>query len=161
MAERIIEWNKAENWKNFSIGDFMAWHKGLVKHFGDEKNQKGFLKSTVLFLVFWNASELGQMDMKKKLIATVPSEYKEEIKYFQKYPDVYDISGIKAAVTLGKYSPVDLAAKGIKMTIETAGNIVGAIGTVGKILRVAIPLALALGLIFGGIYAYKKFVKNA
>jgi len=156
--DRVIEWDQTAGWRNWSLGDFVAWHRGLVKHFGEEKTLQGYPKADTVFAVFWVASEGPNMLKTKALVAT-PSLFKDEIAYLEKQPALYKLLNLETVLKLKKVNPVDLAAQGIQTSVTTVENIVGAVGAAGKIIRVAIPLALAFSFILAGIWAYKKYGK--
>lgn len=165
MASKVIQWNETSNLKNFSLDDFIAWHRGLVAHFGSEKVKKkdgslsSVTKADFIFQMSWIGAGMPQSLTMQAMIAA-PSQFKEQLEYFKRYPYLYDALQFKTIVDIGKYNPVNLAAKVVSTTVELGGDIVDTIGSIGKVLKVAIPVALAATFVFGGIYAYNKFVKN-
>lgn len=165
MATRVIKWNETANLKNFSLDDWIAWHRGLVQEFGNEKVVKkdgtkaSFTKADYIFVMSWIGAGMPTSLTMQALIAA-PSHFKEQLDYFKKYPTLYDNLQFKNIVEIGKYNPVNIVAKTVETAVGVASDVTDAIAGVGKILRVAIPLALVATLVFGGIWSYNKFVKN-
>lgn len=169
MADRIIQWNDTSKDKfiSWGIDDYIAWHRGLVKHFGNEKAKKkdgtdaGITKADYAFMMAFaayfipkgiSASYGGGMQP----ILTFPSHYKEQINYFKKYPTLYETLGFKNIESLTPYNPVNLAANVVKTTVGVVGDITDTIGSVVKILKVVAIAAVIGGAIWGGVYLYKK-----
>jgi hypothetical protein len=154
----MIEWNKTEEWKNWKLSDFVEWHKGLAAHFGDQKTPNGkFFKKDSIWVTYWIASE-GSIHPKLNLLIHAPSQFKKETDYLKKTaPDIYNNIGFKDAVEFGKYNPVDKAVMIAKGGFDIVEGVASAVSSAGKIIKVALPLALAAALVIGGIWAYKKY----
>lgn len=156
--ENIIEWNDTSNWNNWSLSDFVAWHKGLVRHFGVQKDEKGNLLSDKFWLFFWAASEVSHSYKLQALIAA-PSAFKEEVEYIKNAsPKIYELSQIKKAVELGALSPIDVIYNAVGTTVEAANDIISGFGTTAKILKYIIPVIIVTAIVFFGIWAYKTFI---
>lgn len=153
----IIEWNDTSNFKNWSVSDFVAWHRGLVRHFGNEKAENGMLKSDLYWLIFW-ASSQGVNPYNMQLLVATPSFFKDEIEYLKEYPKIYETSQIKKAVEIGALSPIDVVYNVVGTTVESANDIIAGFGTTAKILKFLIPVIAVTAIIFFGIWAYKTFV---
>lgn len=157
----IIEWDDTSNWKNWSLTDFVAWHRGLVQHFGNQKDEKGMLLSDKFWLIFW-ASSQGVNPRNMQILIATPSYFKEEVEYLKEVsPKIYELSQIKTAVEIGKLSPIDVVYNVVGTTVQSANDIISGFGTTAKILKYIIPLVAITAIVFFGIWAYKTFVKKA
>lgn len=157
----MIAWNQTAGWKNWKVSDFVEWYKGLDAHYGDKKTSDGkYLLKDKAWAIFWVGSEPPAPLNKLSMIVATPSQFKKEMEYLEKNaPFLYTTMGFKDAVAMGRYNPVDKAAQIVKGGLDVVEGVAGAISSAGKIIRVAIPLALAASLIIGGIWAYKKYAK--
>lgn len=158
---RIIKYDDFKGAAGWGIDDYIAWHRGLVRQYGDKKATKkdGNPSSTSLadyyFINLW-----ARMGMPSKISNTVllfPSTYKEQLAYFEKYPTLYEVLGFKTIVELKKYNPVNTAANLVSTTTGVVGDIGDTIGTAVKIIKYVVIGGLIFGTIIGGIYAYKKY----
>ncbi len=158
----MIAWNNTEGYRSWKLSQFTDWYEGLKQHFGDKRTADGkYLQRDAIWAVYWVASETPPYTKLASIVAA-PSLFKSELKYLEKEaPYLYSTMGFKTAVETGKYNPVDKGAQLLKGGLGVAEGVAGALETSGKILRVALPLALAFSLILGGIWAYNKYGKNA
>ena len=152
----MIEWNKTEGYKNWSLAQFVEWYKGLEKHFGNEKAPNGYLKRDVVWITFWVASE-GGLYPKLKAVIAVPSQFKKEIDYIKKAsPELYRVVGFQNAMEFKKFNPIDKSAQIIEAGANVVDAVVGAVGGFSKALKFVVPAIVLGGLIFGGVYLYNK-----
>jgi len=155
-SDRIIAWNNTANYKDWKLSDFVAWHRGLVKQFGNQKDSKGNLLSDKYWVVFWIASE-GTFHPKLTLLVSAPSQYSDEIKYLQGYPIIYNISGAKSAVELQTVNPIDVLINAVETTFGGINDILDGFNTTTKILKYAIPVVVGAIVVVFIIYIYKRF----
>ena len=161
MAERVIQWNDTskEKFGSWGIDDFIAWHRGLVQHFGNEKAKKkdgtvtNITKADYAFMMGWVA---GRMPYKMDGIIAVPSYYKDQIAYIRKYPTIYEMLQFKKIDQMAPYNPVNLVAGVAETAVGVVDDISDTIGLVVKILKYVAIAAVIGGAIWGGMYLYKK-----
>src|SRR3990167_4470600 len=83
MADRVIQWNDTskEKFLSWGIDDYIAWHRGLVQHFGNEKAKKkdgteiSVTKADYFFIVTFAGMFIPRG---MNAIVAVPSYYKEQ-----------------------------------------------------------------------------------
>lgn len=156
----IIGWDDTSNWKNWSLTDFVAWHRGLVRHFGSQRNANGILLSDMYWLIFWAGSQ-GVNPRNMQILVATPSYFKEEVEYLKETsPKIYETSQIRTAVEFGKLSPVDVVYNALGTTVQSANDIISGFGTTVKILKYFIPIIGITALIFLMIWGYKTFVAS-
>ena len=164
MPDRIIQWNDTskEKFGSWGIDDFIAWHRGLVQHFGSEKAKKkdgtvtNITKADYAFMMGWVA---GRMPYKMDGIIAVPSYYKEQIAYIRKYPTIYEMLQFKKIDQMAPYNPVNLVAGVAETAVGVVDDISDTIGGAVKVLKYAVIGGLVLAAVIGGIWAYKKYAK--
>lgn len=157
QAELIIPWNQTQGWRDWKVSDFMAWHKGLVKQFGKQKDSKGNLLTDKYLTIFWVASE-GSVHAKAQAIIALPSQFKDELEYFRdNAPVFYSISGMKTAVDLGKINPIDITVNAVESAFGAIQDTIDAFTTTTKILKYAIPTLVVLIIIVAGVAIWKKY----
>lgn len=149
----MIDWNKTEGYKRWTLKDFMEWHKGLSAHFKDEKTSKGYLKADAVWVNFFLAS--GLLAWFPTTVFLYPSQYKTEINYFEKNaPEIYKAI-FANAIQFKKFNVADKAytiAEAGANVVDSAVNIVSGFG---KSLKYVIPIIIISGLAFGGYKLYK------
>lgn len=160
-SNRIIEWNDTGGMSGWGVDDFIAWHRGLVKHYGSKKHPKkdGTLSSVTsadyIFILGWIKNTMPN-SFGMMAIAAAPSQFKEEISYFEKYPFLYEFLQFKNIVKVGKYNPINISAKVVETTVGVVDDVIDTVAGVVKILKVTVFVALIGGAIVGGMYLYKK-----
>lgn len=163
MADRVIQWNDTskEKFLSWGVDDYIAWHRGLVQHFGNEKAKKkdgtetSVTKADYFFMVAFAGMFIPRGWAWNSIVA-VPSHYKEQINYFKKYPTLYETLQFKNIESLTPYNPVNLAANVASTTVGVVDDISDTIGTVVKILKYVAIAAVIGGAIYGTVYLYKK-----
>lgn len=159
MAERVIKYDDFKSADGWGIDDFIAWHRGLVQQFGNKKAiTKDGKQSSVSLADYWFIKLWLREGMPTKVqtVMLFPSNYKEQIAYFKKYPTLYEILGFKTIEEVKKYNPVNTAANVVATTNGIVEDISSTVGSVVKIIKVVAIVAVIGGSILGGIYLYKK-----
>ena len=159
MTDRVIKYDDFKSAEGWGIDDFIAWHRGLVQQYGNKKattkegKQSSMTVADYWFIKLW--LRVG-MPTKVQTVMLFPSNYKEQIAYFKKYPTLFEVLGFKTITELKKYNPVDTAANVVSTTTGIVEDITSTVGSVVKIIKVVAIVAVIGGSILGGIYLYKK-----
>src|SRR3990167_3222719 len=99
MADEVIipwdakpdldDWGPDAFW---SLGSWVAWHKGLVKKFGRTKDKDGYEIADKMWLDQWKKQSTGASPT---IAITQPTRFKAETDYIAKFPLLYQYTNLK------------------------------------------------------------------
>lgn len=161
MADLIIPFDAKPDYDDWGpdafwdLATWVGWHRGLKKKYGNEKDGT-YPKADKIFLDAWVKQSNGASPL---LAILQPSRFKEETDYIKKFPLLYQYTGLKRASE--GINPLELSYGGVDAANSVIGGATATIEGVGnaaKILKYAIPVAMGLALVLGGVFVYKKVI---
>jgi hypothetical protein len=129
------------NWFDtvWNCNDWIVWHQSMVKKYGTASANTKWLKD-------WNNLATGSSAIDCRSFNTAFRTYAKKVGL---YDSLYSGLGVIA-------EPIGAGTDIIGGVSNAASGLGGAVGTTGKILKIAIPLLVIIAIVFVVIYANKK-----
>jgi len=160
MAEVVIPYNSVpvyDAWgidTHWDLATWVAWHRGLVKKYGREKDKDGYPIADKIWLTAWGK----QSSYSEPIMEIIqPSRFKSETDYLKQFPLIYQATPLKTATE--KINPLDMPYKNAEKLKNAVEDTVSSVSTTAKILKYGIPIVLVVGaglLIWYGVRKVQK-----